>query len=400
MMFIYNSLLEKSYFCKQKIINIMITNQLIHFFSRQLFVAFVLFFSVDLQAQDYDLPSFLSGTSGIISYNGNLITMNDHSDSNLYVIDTLGNGLRSINTHLAFVDCEEISQDILYIYLGDFGNNSSGNRQNLRIFRIPKAEIDANNVTNVDTITFSYSNQSDFAPLQVNQTDFDCEAMIVTDSSIYLFSKQWHRKQTALYRLDKQVGAHVAEFMDQYNIAGLVTGATYLQEQGEVFLVGYSTLLEPFYVRLSSFVTDSFFSGSVEKCSIALPFCQMEAIARQNGYVFYTTNENVSRNGVNVPQRLHRMDLSFYSANSIIENINENVYIYPVPIKNYMIIRGLGITNIRLYNVNGRQVYYSMLTKGAYEHRLDVHFLTKGEYFVVFETEKGDFFTQNITIVP
>jgi hypothetical protein len=58
-------------------------------------------------------------------------------------------------------DWEEISQDSSYIYVGDFGNNYQGNRTDLHILRIEKKSFLLNQPI-IDTISFSYSNQTDF----------------------------------------------------------------------------------------------------------------------------------------------------------------------------------------------------------------------------------------------
>jgi hypothetical protein len=47
---------------------------------------------------------------------------------------------------------------IITIYLGDFWNNSAGNRKDLHILRIEKSTVETN--PNIDTIAFSYSTKS------------------------------------------------------------------------------------------------------------------------------------------------------------------------------------------------------------------------------------------------
>jgi len=85
-------------------------------------------------------------------------------------------------------------QDKDYLYVGDFGNNLNGNRTDLKILRIRKNSVLVNPLK-IDTINFSYSNQTNFTPTGTNNTDFDCEAFIVASDSIYLFTKQWISKR-------------------------------------------------------------------------------------------------------------------------------------------------------------------------------------------------------------
>jgi len=53
----------------------------------------------------------------------------------------------------------------------------------LNILRIDKNSILAKTPV-VDTILFSYSLQTDFSPAGPNNTNFDCEAFVVSNDSI------------------------------------------------------------------------------------------------------------------------------------------------------------------------------------------------------------------------
>ena len=115
-------------------------------------------------------------------------------------------------------DWEDITYDGHYLYIGDFGNNVSGNRTNLRIYK-----IDFKNVTpttdniNAEILHFSYENQTDFTRQNANETDFDCEAMVYYNNKIHLFTKQWISNQTAHYTLPDFPGTHVAQLENIYN---------------------------------------------------------------------------------------------------------------------------------------------------------------------------------------
>ncbi len=142
--------------------------------------------------QTNDLPAAISETSGLIRWNGALWTHNDDTDTQLFALEE-PSGVIVQECHLPGVtnqDWEDIDQDDGWIYIGDFGNNSSGNRQNLHILRIEKANL-CTVQPKIDTLWFQYEDQTDFSNQGSNATDFDCEAMVVGADSIYLFTKQW-----------------------------------------------------------------------------------------------------------------------------------------------------------------------------------------------------------------
>ena len=269
------------------------------------------------------LDSQLGSTSSLFYWENGYWTNNDHNDSCLYLIDTTTAetvGSRCFDGVYNY-DTEEITQDSLYLYFGDFGNNR-GNRKNLRILRVSKESLE-NKVFQIDTIRFSYEDQTDFTA-RLNATDFDCEAFIVTDDSIYLFTKQWVSAQTTVYSLPKTPGAHVAHRRDTYNTKGLITGVTYIPEYQLVVLCGYDydknhilSALHPFLILLYDFKDGSFFSGN--KWRLDFPSgtkAQIEGIATSNGLDFYLTSEHfhTTRMGLtfDFPAQLWRVDLRKY----------------------------------------------------------------------------------------
>ena len=269
------------------------------------------------------LDSLLEGSSSLFYWHNGFWTYNDHKDNCLYKIDSTN---ASVTETLCIKkiknqDTEEISQDSLYLYFGDFGNNS-GRRKNLQILRVCKKSLE-NKVFQIDTIRFSYGDQTDFTA-HLQATDFDCEAFIVTDDSIYLFTKQWVSAQTTVYSLPKTPGAHVAHRRDTYNTKGLITGATYIPEYQLVVLCGYDydknhilSALHPFLILLYDFKDGSFFSGNKRRLDFGSGVkAQIEAIATSNGLDFYLTSEHfhTTRMGLtfDFPAQLWRMDLRKY----------------------------------------------------------------------------------------
>ncbi len=259
------------------------------------------------------LNDSLSGTSGLIFWNNRLFTQNDHGDNNLYSLNPEnGTILEKFPLIVSSVgDWEEVSQDSTFIYLGDFGNNRNGNRRDLHILRIPKHSF-GEKKQNIDSICFSYSDQTDFDPTGPDHTNFDCEAFIVTQDSIYLFTKQWITKKTSVYVLPKIPGYYLAAFRGSFNVNGLITGATYLETKHQLTLCGYSSLGKPFLLLLYDFSANEFFSGNKRKLRISQFISQNEGISTKDGRIFFLTNEKL-KFLVTFPPRLQVLDLSRFT---------------------------------------------------------------------------------------
>ena len=262
------------------------------------------------------LSDRLKETSGLMVFDNLLWTHNDDHDTTIYGLDS--NGIIQKKIKLEKVknnDWEEISQDSLYLYIGDFGNNYQGNRKDLHLLRIEKKSFLLNNPV-IDTISFSYSNQTDFSIQQEKTTNFDCEAFVVLQDSIYLFTKQWSQKKTSIYVLPKTPGKHVAKLKESLYVDGLITGATLLTSGKGIVLCGYSEMLQPFSYVLYEYKNNNVTTGNQRKIKFKLPFHQIEGIATFDGKLFYVTNENFVRKPIiNAPQQIHAIDLSSYLTN-------------------------------------------------------------------------------------
>lgn len=346
--------------------------------------------------ETYPLSDQLKRTSGLIFWDGNLWTHNDHVDTILYGLDTTTAEIERTYTltRVKNLDWEEISQDRNYIYIGDFGNNL-GDRTDLHILRIKKNSL-LEGYHDIDTIWFSYSDQSDFGTKEPFQTDFDCEAMIVSNDSIYLFTKQWITTQTSMYNLPKIPGNHIAMKKDSYNVQGLVTGATFIEDKRLVVLCGYTNLLQPFLTMLYDFRGHDFFSGNKRRLDVSLPFHQIEGITSLNGLKFYISNEIFSLEEIiSSPQKLHLFDLSPYlteyllSGSSILKNsyLKGAVIIYPNPANNYIIVKVNQETRtapFMIYDMYARMVSSGILSDAI--STFDISYLAPG----VFTFKIGD----------
>lgn len=262
------------------------------------------------------LNAILKETSSLTQSDSLFWTNNDDTNTALYAINIKGVIKNKIELkNVTNTDWEEITQDANYFYIGDFGNNVSGNRKDLHILRVEKQSLLQNN-QKIDTLSFSYSNQMDFKKAKANASNFDCEAFIVSGDSIYLFSKEWKQKRTSVYVIPKLPGRHIAQLKESYNVKGLITAATYVAEKKLLVLAGYSKSLSPFIYLFYDYNKSGFFSGNKRKIKIALPFHQIEGISTLNGLHYFSTNENFARKRIiNVPQQLHQFDLSAFLAN-------------------------------------------------------------------------------------
>ena len=271
-----------------------------------------LYISLNLKPQhSIRLSDSIKETSGLIHFDNFLWTHNDDHDKTIYGLDSLGKIQKKIILDKVINhDWEEITQDSSYLYIGDFGNNASGNRTDLNILKIEKKSFLEGNPI-IETIAFTYNDQIDLSPQKPNNTDFDCEAFIVSKDSIYLFTKQWKSSKTNIYILPNQSGNHIAQFKETLDTKGLITGATHLEDKKLVVLCGYSRIGKTFLYLLYDFKDHDFLSGNKRRININLPFHQIEGIATNDGLHYYLTNESLVRKPVlNVRQQIHYFDLS------------------------------------------------------------------------------------------
>lgn len=264
-----------------------------------------------LPGQQWLLPASLAETSGLIFWENQLWTHNDDSDQRLYAFSP--QSLPALQSY-PLADCvnldwEDVAQDDDYVYVGDFGNNASGNRSDLRILRVEKSSLLAGDAL-VDTLFFSYELQTTPGPAPPNQTDFDCEAFIAWGDSLYLFTKEWVSYGCAVYVLPKVPGSHVARFQSRHAVEGLITGATRVPDNPWVVLSGYSPFLQPFVYLLYDFEGDRFWSGNKRKLLLNMPFHQVEGIATADGRHFFLSNERFQQSALSVPAKISQLALS------------------------------------------------------------------------------------------
>lgn len=249
----------------------------------------------------------LTGISGSIYWKDTLWAHVDIDRNSIYAIDTTAGSssnriLRSIViSNATNLDWEDMAQDDYYIYLGDFGNNSKGNRTNLKIYKISKADVSTSNTVNAEVINFSYSDQTDFTVQSQNYSDFDCESMIVINGKIYLFTKQWISYGTSVYEIaSTTAGTYTANKLTTISDLGLLTGAALQKEKGVIALVGYRLVPTPitnfpisfarYMYLLYDYSGSNFFGGNVRFVNLSGSL-KSEAICFRNADYIHIGSE-------------------------------------------------------------------------------------------------------------
>ncbi|MBO3099969.1 T9SS C-terminal target domain-containing protein [Gelidibacter pelagius] len=211
----------------------------------------------------------LDETSGLLFYKDTLIT---HTDSGgkaeLYEINaSTGAVTRTVEiTNATNVDWEDMAQDAAYIYIGDIGNNS-GDRTDLKIYKISKADYNASDgKVTAEIISYSYADQLDFTR-HPNQTNWDAEGLISYGDKLLIFTKNWADNKTNVYAVPKISGTHSAVLVSSHNTNGLITGADSSPDERVIYLIGYSNSEAPFMFTIHNIPEYSLdlFSGEVSE---------------------------------------------------------------------------------------------------------------------------------------
>ena len=339
------------------------------------------------QVPDYSLPisDTIMESSGLLWYNQMYWSHNDDTDPKWYAIDSItGELLDTLNwLGLGNFDWEEIQQNEDYFFIGDFGNNS-GNRTDLKLYRIPKSAANDFTLDVVDTIAFHYADQLDFNNT-ANDHDFDCEAFLVDEDSVYIFTKGWASQTTALYSFSIDPGEHTAIKRATWNVQGMITGAHHLAGAGHIALVGYTSLLQPFVVLLYDFQGTQFLGGNKRKISLGMPFHQVEAICSADGLHYYLTNEKLVQ-GFTIPAQWHLWDATeFLAADTTVVNVSkqswDNLKLFPNPVSEVFVVSGIPNWRPipwRLFNEQGVLCDKGMIWDDAFRYSM-LH-LAKGTY--------------------
>lgn len=334
----------------------------------------------------------LNENSGIIFFNGHLFSINDGGNSSsIFEMDTMGSIIREITvTNAINVDWEAISHNSQSIFVGDFGNNS-GSREDLCIYEISKQDIQDSQATEVTAIRrpFRFEDQLDFNWAS-NAHNFDCEALISTEDSIYLFSKNWLNEETKLYILPAAWSdTAVAILSAGFNVDGLITDATSDSISGRIMLLGYKNnggnLYTSFIWMFWDYQGSFLFSGNKRRIEIGSMFTlgQTEGIALYNSTNGYVSSEQIS-SVITIPPKLFKFDFSEYLGQEVLgfdHTMQQPVLIYPNPGLSFITIEERTGTYCIYEYPNMRLVEFGKKES----NRLDISGLKTGTYLIELE---------------
>lgn len=339
-----------------------------------------------------DLSDIVIETSGLILKDGLLWTHNDSGGKpTLFALDTSdGAVVRQLGIKQASNrDWEDIARDDTHIYIGDFGNNR-GTRRDLKIYVVPLAGLDQMEVP-ADTISFEYPDQDDFTTRPQNH-DYDMEAVIAMGDSLFLFSKNWSDQKTRLYRLPKEPGHYMADLVDSFEVEGLITGASFSQEDSLIVLTGYTRLFTTFVWMLWDFKNHDVFSGHKRRIELGIPFHQLEAISwNPDGKYFFISNERLT-NIVTTPARLHKVYVDQWLVNPLTsvqtQSISQvqSLEIMPNPATDSIYftwpIEINREVSVHIFDVQGRLIYKERKLADNKHPVIDTQAFASGTYFV------------------
>jgi hypothetical protein len=336
-------------------------------------------------------------TSGLLFWRNSLWTHNDSGGLPiLYKLDTTDGTVKQRITvkGVANVDWEELADDSLYIYVGDFGNNS-GHRNDLVIYKIKKSDIPQEGDDSVATekIFFTYPDYPEYIEGR-SENNYDCEAMVSVGDSLYLFSKDWQDARTRMYRLPKSAGNYVADLIAGFDAAGLITAADYNQERNEMVLLGYTNHeWIPFMWLLFDFQGKQFFSGNKRRIDMPqVTATQTEGLVFSKGDGGFISSESNplfmptmyhfdigkwTGLGTTSVQKLSASKIDFTLSPNPIHKGKLSIHLENIPLNSF---------SLELYDSLGRQVlpahYKAFRKKGKASVKLSVSALKPGIYFV------------------
>lgn len=343
-----------------------------------------------------NLPVQIEGTSSLLFLNGSLCTANDHNALTLFFLDTATAAISDSILLAPYVyDMEEISQDSDYLYFGDMGDNN-GVRNDLRILRLSKSSLPSGPFL-FDTIAFSYPERTDSTA-----RDFDCEAFIVTDSSIILFTKQWNSLATVCYSIPKTPGIWLADSVLSLPVEGLVTGACFQPERRLLVLCGYNSLCSPFVFLAYDFEDLAFDRASHQRIPLSNGMgTQIEGIATVDGIHYFLSCEKFNHLGVTKPSQLLRLNLSEQLSDYLNPSIDavtditldkDRVVVYPNPTSTRLHLPADKIKRYALIDMQKRTIM-----QGSADEWINLYHLTAATYHLRLTLKNNT--TKTITIV-
>lgn len=283
--------------------------------------------------QSVNLPSALVELSGMVYWRGDFWGHNDGGNGTwLYALDTLTGAVKKVIglNGAANIDWEDIAQDSLHFYLGDFGNNANGNRANLKVYVVPKGLVDIPGDTvllsadKFSVIQFKYEDQTDFSATVANNTRFDCEAMFFHRGRLHLVTKNWIGNFSVHYSIPSLAGNYTATRHDSLNTAGfMITGAD-IGAEDQLLLTAYNRGGSCALFLIYGFGSGSNYFETGNKRKINLPpatqIGQLESVCYINGIRGVMGSEKFQVSIFNVSQNIR----AFYTGQWVIDHYRHN----------------------------------------------------------------------------
>lgn len=270
--------------------------------TRPIYLLFLFFFTLILNPVSAqlllkkisDLPPKMYETSGLVYYkNKYLLTHNDSGNkSDLFILDTLGNEIKTIDIKAKNHDWEDIATDPKgNVYIADIGNNNN-DRDNLRILLLKNGFI-KNKEVEPEVIKFEYEDQTHFPPKK-EHLDYDAEGLIYKDGFLYVFTKCRSKPFTGfsfVYQIPAKAGEYKAKRIGLINLCSKgwhscsVTSVDYFPKTKTLAILTYGRL----YV-FTDFNSYKFWEGKMKMYSISTTK-QREGLAFKSANEWYMTDE-------------------------------------------------------------------------------------------------------------
>lgn len=334
------------------------------------------------------IPDAISESSAIAVITPNRIwSVNDAGNTNeIFCFDTTGNLIKEMLISNAInIDWEDLTlDDEKRMYIGDAGNNDN-DRRDLKIYRIPNPETVPGNVVQAEAINFTLEDQVQFPPPAGNR-NYDIEAIIWKNDSLFLFTKNRCNPQTGickLYSLPASPGTHTAKLKDAIFLGttdkeARVTSADINLSTGELLL-----LTETKIVSFTDYPANRFFDSDMISYYFSNTVGQIEGVSFAENGRLYLTEEGTNNNGG------YLYTVKWKNTNAISEQDFEKISLFPNPFTDEITIAVPFDKNqiIDIFDGNGNMVFQSR----NIETQVNLGFLAPGIYFLRFTAGNQNF---------
>jgi hypothetical protein len=331
-----------------------------------------------------NLPTDVKESSGIVIHSLDKIwTHNDAGyDNRLFLVDTNGTLLRTVFIeNVLNHDWEDLTFDQdSNLWINDAGNNSNS-RRNLALYRVNKSDLEKNDKVNADKIIhFSYPDQTDFPPTNVNM-NFDIEALFAFKDSLYLLTKNRSNPTngyTKLYSLPAESGTFVAKLIDSFYVDEDMTRSRITAADYHPIINKMAMLTRTQIIEFSNLKDGNIFKAAHKRYFFNSRTNQVEALAYLDENTFYMSDEGSPNN--NVPGALYKVTKDAILGSSNIP-FEAHFVVHWNPINKTWIIEGKqGVNNrIKIYQVNGKEIL-----NRQFKNQIEINggFYTSGIYLI------------------